>query len=271
MKTRLFALMFALLFCTAQAGNVLADSVTFTDPKGDDDGPGGYIYPTDAVYKPGSFDLTKLEVDHKGKNVTFEVTVNSVLEDPWGMAVGFATQMVFIFIDTDGKEGSGHTDGLAGLNVAFAPKCAWDKVVILSPQQKARVTSEAKTKCADVIGDIVVPNRTTGTGKTIKGKVKLDELGGGDPAKWGYQVLMQSNEGFPKGTDLLCRRVNEFEGQHRFGGGNDADCDPHVVDALAGDGDGSADEAKLQHEMLSYECDGDGNAVKKATLIMVTK
>ena len=53
---------------------------------------------------------------------------------------------------------------------------------------------------------------------------------------------MQSNEGFPDGKDLLTRKVNEYEGQHRFGGGTDSDCDPHVIDILAGNGTGAADE-----------------------------
>ena len=56
--------------------------------------------------------------------------------------------------------------------------------------------------------------------------------GSGDPSTWKYQVFMQSNEGFPADDDLLTRRVNEFEGQHRFGGGTDYDCDPHVMDML---------------------------------------
>jgi len=43
------------------------------------------------------------------------------------------------------------------------------------------------------------------------------------------------------------------------------------VDILAGDGSGDDDEVKLQHEMLSYECDDDGNAAKRATLTMVHK
>ena len=42
-----------------------------------------------------------------GKKVDFAVTFNTALEDPWRMGGGFSVQMVFIFIDTDGKEGSG--------------------------------------------------------------------------------------------------------------------------------------------------------------------
>jgi len=247
-----------------------AGDVEFKDPTGDDKGPGTYIYPTDAVYTPGSFDLVEFKVDD-GSNLDFEVTVNDKLRDPWGMGVGFATQMVFIFIDTDGKAGSGHTDGLAGLNIKFAPGSEWDKVVILSPQQQSRVTSEIKVKAADVASDIVVPRRTTGSGRSISGKVKKSEIGDGDPASWGYQVVMQSNEGFPDKADLLTRKVNEFEGQHRFGGGNDGNCDPHVMDILAGKGTGDPSEAQAQYDMLAYECGPEGESVKPATLTMVRK
>jgi carbohydrate-binding DOMON domain-containing protein len=44
---------------TARAADP-AGTVVLTDPTGDDDGPGTYTYPTDAVYEPGSFDLTEL-------------------------------------------------------------------------------------------------------------------------------------------------------------------------------------------------------------------
>jgi hypothetical protein len=90
-------------------------------------------------------------------------------------------------------------------------------------------------------------------------------LGGdGNVDGWGYQVVMQSNEGFPAETDLLSRKVNEYEGQHRFGGGNDGDCDAHVMDLLEGPG-------ATQKDMLTYTCGPTGESVKKATLKMIKK
>ena len=252
------------------AGATHAAGVKFADPTGDDKGPGTYVYPTDAVYTPGSFDLVGFEVG-EGDNPDFKVTVNDRLADPWGMGVGFATQMVFIFIDKDGAAGKGHTQSLPGLNVEFAPDSAWEKVIILSPQPQSRVSAEVKAKAADLAADIVIPRRTIGTGKTISTKVKLEELGGGDPATWGYQVVVQSNEGFPDKSDLLSRKVNEFEGQHRFGGGNDSDCDPHAMDILAGKGEGAASEAQAQFDMLKFECGADGSSVKRATLTVIRK
>lgn len=247
-----------------------AQEVVFKDPIGDDDGPGKYIYPTDAVYKKGSFDLTQLRVSQKGDKLTFEISVNSDLEDPWGMPApaSFSVQMAFVHVKTGA---GGIAKGVPGTNVAFAPGEEWNKVVILSPQPAGRVRAEVKQKAADIKDAIVVPDEVRGAGRTISATVDKKAVGEGDITKWGYQVLMQSNEGFPDKTDLLTRKVNEFEGQHRFGGGTDTDCDPHVIDVLAGKGVGDKSEIEKQHEMLSYECNPDGTAKKAATLKMVHK
>ena len=244
----------ALVFLALPA---LAQSVEFSDPTGDDNGPGSYVYPTDAVYTAGSFDLVDFKLEVKGKKANVSVTVNANLDDPWGMDVGFATQMVFVFIDKDGKEGSGFTTAPPGLNLQFAPTSAWDKLIILSPQPYARVKQEVEAKAGPMAEAIIVPSRTRGSGRTITASVKTEDLGEGDPTTWGYQVVMQSNEGFPADDDLLTRRVNEFEGQHRFGGGSDYMCDPHAMDILG-------DPAQL-----AYECGADGSSVKMATLEMV--
>jgi hypothetical protein len=178
--------------------------------------------------------------------------------------------MVFIFIRTGEKEGSGFTQGLPGLNISFASADAWDKCVILSPQPASRVKTEIDAKVpAEMKAAVIVPDRTKGAARTITGTVDLAALGSGDPATWGYQVCMQSNEGFPTSTDLLTRKVNEYEGQHRFGGGNDGDCDPQVMDVLAGDGMGDKSEIDAQHKMLAFECNPDGTAKKLAELTMV--
>jgi len=247
-------------------GATAAQAVEFTDARGDDKGPGNYTYPTDGVYKAGSFDITKFSAKQSNTDIDFQVEVAAGLEDPWGMGGGFAVQMVFIFIKTGP---GGHTDAPPGLNIQFAPGNEWNKVIVLSPQKKARVVAEAQSKAAALAADIVVPNITRGRGRVISGTVQLADIlkGSGQAADvdaWSYQVVMQSNEGFPAATDFLTRKVNEYEGQHRFGGGNDGDCDPHVMDVLDGP------DAK-QSEMLAYTCGPDGKATKMATLKMVKK
>jgi carbohydrate-binding DOMON domain-containing protein len=267
MKTSRFAvisLAAALLGAPALAG----DKVSFKDPSGDDNGPGTYKYPTDSVYKRGSFDLTDFTFEKKGSKADITLGFNTSLEDPWKMGSGFSVQMAFIFIDTDGKEGSGSTDGLPGLNVKFAPANAWEKVIVVSPQNSGRVRAEVGNKAGGAKDNVLVPSRTKGSGRKVSATVDLAGLEG-DPSQWRFQVVVQSNEGFPAGNDLLTRKVNEYEGQHRFGGGNDGECDPHAIDVLAGEGKGEATEVKAQQDMLSYECAEDGTAKKPATLTMV--
>jgi len=225
---------------------------TMSDPTGDDNGPGTYTYPTDPVYKPGSFDITEFKVVPGASSTEFRVTVNAKIEDPWDSASwqgnGFSVQMVFVHIDTDHKAGSGVLSGLPGTNVRFAPDEGWEKTVIISPQGGARLNSEIALKCGQWKDSIIVPRTTKSSGKTLTAVVDNADLGGAPQEGWGYQVLMQSNDGFPGKTDLLIRKVNESNGAHRFGGGTDYDNDPQVVDILVPPG---GDAAKKQHEILA--------------------
>jgi carbohydrate-binding DOMON domain-containing protein len=239
----------SLVFLLA-AQPALAGSVVLEDPKGDDNGPGTYTYPTDPVYKKGSFDLTKVEIKDKGDKLQIKVHVKAKVEDPWNSrdwptrGNGFSLQMAFLFIDKDHKKGSGHAEGLPGLNVGFKDDARWEKVVIISPQGNTRLKSEINTKAKDLKADIVLPIKVKKSGKKIIATVSKKDLG--EPqAGWGYQLVMQSNEGYPKGRALLTRAVNENRGEHRFGGGRDDDCDPHVIDILGKD----------QHAVLkAYKC-----------------
>jgi len=260
---------FLVVLATASATATLAQHIAFKDPVGDDTGPGAYTYPTDPVYRRGSFDLTAVDLSVSGEEVEIAVTQGSQLEDTClSMRSGFCVQMVFVFVQTD--PATAHTEGLPGLNVQFAPGNGWNKVVIMSPQPPARVRSEVEARVAKTLRpDVIVPVLVTGQGRTITARVEMKDLGAGDPWAWGYQALMQSNDGYPAGDDLLTRKVNEHAGQHRFGGGSDGDCDPHVIDLLAGDAAGDAGEAEAQHTMLAYECNPDGTAKRLATLTLV--
>ncbi|HMR93230.1 MAG TPA: glucodextranase DOMON-like domain-containing protein [Chitinophagaceae bacterium] len=245
-----------------------AQKIVLKDPEGDDNGPGSYVYPTDAVYKKGSFDIRELVIEKRNPGkLEISVAVNSTLEDPWKYGMGFCLQMLFLFIDTDQQANSGFTKAPPGLNVVFSPKDAWDKCIILSPQTPQRIVSEIKIKAPDMSSALLIPSRTRGSGRKILATVSWpDDI---DISKCSFQLVMQANEGFPTGNALLTRPVNEYEGQHRFGGGDDGDCDPHILDVLAGNAKGEEEEKKAQYTMLSYECGPDGSARKTATLQMI--
>lgn len=228
-----------------------AAGITFSDPAGDDDGPGTYIYPTDKVYSPGSFDLTRMVLTDSGKTVTLEISVGAKLENPWNMASGFSIQMAQLYIDTDGITESGHQPALPGMNALFLTDCFWEKAIIISPQPASRVLTEIKTKAAHLENDIIVPIKVSAQGKTIRAIIRKQDLGSDISDEWGFQLLLSSNEGFPESHEILCRRVNEYEGTHRFGGGSDYDGDPHFMDIFCPPATGSASEISGQHEILS--------------------
>jgi carbohydrate-binding DOMON domain-containing protein len=239
----------------------LAGTVTFQDPKGDDFGPGTYKYPTKTDYKKGSFDLTEIEIKDKGANLEITIGVNAAIEDPWESAKwptpgnGFSLQTFQIYVDTDGKAGSGEQDALPGMNATFADDSRWEKVIFVSPQANKEITSRLEQKAKALKSKVVLPTKVSARGKKVTAIVKKSDLGGVDPKKVGWQVLVSSNEGFDNqpGNGILARTVNEYEGEHRFGGGDDGDTDPNFIDVLAGRAKGGADEAQAQKDMLKYD------------------
>jgi carbohydrate-binding DOMON domain-containing protein len=272
---RLLLSLAALSLCLSLAPLAQGVTLSYSDPAGDDFGPGTYVYPTNAVYTPGSFDLRKVDVKTRGSKVEIKVTLGAVIEDPWNSrgwtpsGNGFSLQMVQLYFDTDGKPGSGHTDALPGINARFAPEDAWDRVVVISPQGASRLRSEVAAKAGSMAKSVVVPIKVIVRGKTLIATVKKRDLGGAPAASWGVQAVVQSNEGYPDKGDLLSRRVNEYAGDHRFGGGNDWSCDPHVLDILAGKAVGADDEKSSQKRALAYTCGDDGASIKRATLPMI--
>ena len=270
MKIATYTLMTLVLFTSS--GVLAFEPIVFEDPKGDDKGSGTIVYPTNSVYKSGSFDLTGVKITDEGESVQFEVTLKSRITDPWDSkgwtppGNGFSLQFVQIYVDTDHKAGSGHKKSLPGLNVLLAEESAWDKVVVISPQPSSRVKMETKMKAKEMAGDVIVPKKVKVKGKKLVVSVPKKALG--DPQKgWGWQVVVQSNEGYPDANDLLTRDVNEIEGDHRFGGGSDWDCDPHVLDMLAGKAAGAAGEAKEQYDALKHTCAGSDTAKAKLAVL----
>ena len=251
-----------------------ADEIELKDPRGDDDGPGSYTYPTDAVYKRGSFDLTEVSLKEDGDDIKVTVSFAARIEDPWRSSEwggnGFSLQMVFLFFDTDHVAGSGHKDGLSGLNVRFREESRWEKVLIISPQGTEKLRLEVRSKARRVRSDVILPSRVRVRGRSIVATFPKSALGTALRPGLGLQALVQSNEGYPKGAELLTRPVNEYRGAHRFGGGSDYDCDPHVIEMLAGEAQGEASEAAAQHEALgAFQCTDDPDEGSRVELPMV--
>lgn len=250
-----------------------AETLTFSDPKGDDKGWGSLTYPTGKEYTPGAFDLIKLEVREDGDDVVFEIELAAEVTDPWSSkdwgGNGFSLQFIQVYLDLDGKPRSGERKGVPGSWVEFTPDSYYEKVVLISPQPNAKVQGEVNAKAPWLAKRVVLPSRTEARRRTIVARVPKKEIGA--PSKqWGVQALMLSNEGFPAREDILARKVNEIEGEHRFGGGCDGFGDPQVTDMLAGKAKGEASEVKAQEEQLrQYTCHEEPSKAKVARISMV--
>lgn len=266
--------LFFILPMLSVIGTSVAGDLSLKDPKGDDKGPGVYTYPTDGVYTPGSFDITAVSMKDKGKSVEFKIDVAAKIEDPWDSKAwsgnGFSLQFGQIYLDLDHKAGSGFVKGLPGTNIAFLSESGWDRVILVSPQPKGRLQTEIDTKATAMKDKIVIPTTTRALGNSLTVIVNKADLGGELPSGLGIQVIMQSNEGYPDATDLLTRKINEYNGQHRFGGGSDFDCDPHVIDILAQSAQGAATEKEAQFDVLKkHTCSEDQNKWVLAVVPMV--
>jgi carbohydrate-binding DOMON domain-containing protein len=245
---------------TLAGPSALAGNVSFQDPKGDDFGPGTYEYPQKAEYKKGSFDLTDLEIKQKGADLEITIGIATTFEDPWDSAKwptpgnGFSLQMFQIYVDTDGKPGSGEKDTLPGMNATFAEDSRWEKVIFVSPQANKEIASRIEQKAKALKDKIILPTKVSVRGKKLVAIIKAKDLGV-DPQKAGWQILVASNEGYDNQPQngILARTVNEYPGEHRFGGGDDSDIDPHFIDCLAGKGKGTPDEVAAQKKMLQYD------------------
>lgn len=243
--------------------------VELRDPKGDDSGPGAYGYPTDPAYTKGSFDLLAARAFADGDDVVFELEVAAKLEDTLRLGVGFSLQHAVVFLDVDGDAANGHREGLPGQNVAFAEGHGWDKAVLITPQSVERVQKELALKAGELAKDVVVPKTVKGTGRVIRAVVPRAQLAKGELRGWRLQLTLAGQDGFPLGQSVLVLGVKETAGQHRFGGGNDFDCDPNVLDVLGGLAVGASGEVKDQQAQLAYECGEDGEARRRATLRLV--
>ena len=95
-----------------------------TDPEGDDDGPGTYVYPTDGVFVDGAFDLAAMDVYDAGDQVRFVTTIHGDVTNPFG-GNQLSLQRVNIYV---GDEDGAAVPALPGTNMNAASP--WDAVIV---------------------------------------------------------------------------------------------------------------------------------------------
>ncbi|CAM2006043.1 glucodextranase DOMON-like domain-containing protein [Acanthopleuribacter pedis] len=144
-------LRFALFFCllSVAAGGLFAKDVLFSvnDPRGDDFGSGGILYPANADFAKGDLDLVRFEAraDRKGTlfRVVFANKVRTVgnrtsRDSPEPLSNflrhDFFNLNVDIYIDTDGVPNSGSATTLPGRRIQLHDHTRWEKTICLTPR-----------------------------------------------------------------------------------------------------------------------------------------
>jgi carbohydrate-binding DOMON domain-containing protein len=88
----------------------------FTDPVGDDNGPGSYVYPTNPVCVPGAFDLTALDVFVNGTEAYFVARIRGEVTNPFG-GDQISLQRLNVYL---GSSGGNPVPALPGTNMNVA-------------------------------------------------------------------------------------------------------------------------------------------------------
>lgn len=107
-------------------GRVILD---FTDPQGDDDGPGGFEYPQNPVFRKGVFDLTRFLVIDAGDRIIVKFYFASLGGNPWGGPNGWSLQQIHVYVKTT-LPVEGKYEAIA-LN--FIIEHGWHMAILIAP------------------------------------------------------------------------------------------------------------------------------------------
>ncbi|NLI79189.1 MAG: hypothetical protein GX442_22440 [Candidatus Riflebacteria bacterium] len=215
------------------------------DPLGDDKGPGFYQYPLDKRLRRGTFDLKRFSVYEEGKAVTFVIQIREYFMTEWpdthkSEEQGFVANAFDIYLDLDGRPGSGYHDALPGRELEFADNMGWEKVVLVTPLSQFRAYDILKDKTdelsfQDRVEDIILPDYVLVQRDKLIIKISKDHIGNIGPDT-GFQCLALGFSRVVSPHRLLNMDVRGFATKTDFGGGWDTYGDPPVMDLLMPDG-----------------------------------
>lgn len=244
-----------------------------SDPVLDDKGPGYYQYPLDRSIPRGAYDLKRFTVYEEGDVLTFTIQMREyILTDTrkakYGADQGFVGQTFDIYIDKDGKPGSGYNRALPAREIEFADGHGWEKAILLTPLSHYRVYDLLQGKTDDLefqdwIPDIILPDYVQIQADKIILRVNKSLLGPGDPQTWGYQVFVMGFAYTVSTHQCLNMDVRAFSAKNNFGGGWDTYGDPPIMDCIMPEGE---DQRQYLRE---YKSEPFGGEIVRAVLPFV--
>jgi len=198
--------------------------VAWSDPEGDDAGPGEYTYPQNGVFADGDFDLTGLRVVDQGSSYEIRATLPIEPTNPWGLADGFSKQYLQVYV-RDPDASGGTTTPAPGVNATMAAPY----------QSRVLVDGENGVRVEDVDGNQVATGSVSVEGADLVVSVPRDAVGDLSTAEIATLLL-----GYDGTSDDNTRTVGSSAGEWTFGGA-DGENAPQVLDLLTPDGMTNAD------------------------------
>ncbi|MCX5977279.1 MAG: hypothetical protein NTV33_10765, partial [Coprothermobacterota bacterium] len=199
------------------------------DPLGDDHGPGSYVYPSDAVFTSGCFDLANFTVAQDSNNVIFKVKLAGEITNPWNSPIGLSLQTIDIYIRQPELSRAGATQLLPGRNARFPAEKPWHWAIWVEGWQQGLYMGTDGAPPQKVAADLKVV--VDGPSRTVTIKVPKKSLGD-NPADWEYACTVCSQEGYPAPGVWRVREVSATAQQWRIGGGIDGWTDPAILDLV---------------------------------------
>ncbi|MEN8113893.1 MAG: glucodextranase DOMON-like domain-containing protein [Actinomycetota bacterium] len=201
------------------------------DPEGDDHGPGTYTYPTEPLFTPGSYDLTRFSVGESGDNLVFTFEVLAPVLNPWDSPNGLSIQTFDVYVDTDPGTSNGARRFLDGRNASWEPGSGWDRALTVEGWNPALYVAEpdgSTTETEPTFKVLVFPDKGR-----VSVHISKELFGDGDPSEWAYAVALLGQEGFPSSGVRRVRDVEANAEQWRFGGGDGSVNGTRIIDLLA--------------------------------------
>ncbi|MBN1504406.1 MAG: hypothetical protein JW952_05010 [Candidatus Eisenbacteria bacterium] len=192
------------------------------DPPGDDNGPGGYTYPTNPVFVKGAYDIRHFEVSEDTTDVIFTLTIAGELTAPWGGDLGYCLQGVDVYVDIDGKPGSGSRSLFQGRNAFARSGSEWEFAVMANMDEVSLYGSDMKPVAPAKVGawgDPATRSIIVRVPKAVVGKP--DE-------EWSVIAFLVGHDGYSPGR---VRPVTQTAQEWTFGGST-SPSEPRILDLV---------------------------------------
>ncbi|HEX4953477.1 MAG TPA: glucodextranase DOMON-like domain-containing protein [Thermoanaerobaculia bacterium] len=181
----------AMLIGTASPVGAGAKLWELADPRGDDHGDGGLLYPTVGDFAKGELDVLSVVAEREGDGTEFAVTFARPVRTPSRGAFdalgtpmdqvfrfGFYTFNIDLYVDRDRQPGSGGVSTLPGRKAQIAPEFAWDRAICLTPRP-----NEARELLSKIVlGAMTEVQKAEGSGGTPEQDAAVAELKKSVPA-----------------------------------------------------------------------------------------